>query len=285
MSVSTNTKSLNVKSCSGRASQRDGSALNSTASVRYSAFYLWKAATARSKPVIYCLLLGFFPLWNFLRPRGPKWGLAPPPSPYDRNLEFSSSDSEEEANMEAQLAMNMNRSPSPPLAPPSIKTLEGDYQLIENSDSCAGFIRELRELMFNLDSYGFDNAAVKEKYRNGFVKIFRNSTELLERLRCAEQESYAAIISEVDLTCGIPTKANPFKTVKSKKGNRTTPSPPPERHTKKKLKTDEFDTANKYDGLPIEDPPAAVDNEEGNEDIYQDLSPCPEISQTPANHD
>ncbi|GFX64664.1 RNA-directed DNA polymerase from mobile element jockey [Trichonephila clavipes] len=213
----------------------------------------------------------FFPTWNFSQPRGPKWGLPPPPSPDDRNMDFSSSDSEEE-NMETRLAINMHGSLSPPLAPPSIKTLEDDYQSIENSISCADFIIELQNLIVNLDSYRFDNTVEKEQYHNGLMKIFKNGTELRERLRSAEQERCSAAISKIDMDFGIPSKAKPFTTVKGKKGNRKTPSPPPERHTSKKLKTDDVDTTNRYDGLPVEDPPATVDNDEGNEDVYQDLA-------------
>ncbi|GFV77795.1 RNA-directed DNA polymerase from mobile element jockey [Trichonephila clavipes] len=103
-------------------------------------------------------------------------------------------------------------------------------------------------------------------YYNGLMKVFKNGTELRERLQRAEQDRCDAAISKVDMVYGIPTKTNPFTTVKGKKGNRKTPSPPPERQTSKKLKTDEVDTANRYDALPVEDPPIAIEDDEENED-------------------
>ncbi|GFT26281.1 hypothetical protein TNCV_733061, partial [Trichonephila clavipes] len=105
-----------------------------------------------------------------------------PPSPDDRIMDYSSPGSEQEENMEVQLAINMSRSPSPPPAPPPITTLEEDYQSIENSTSCTDFIEELHKLVESLDSYRFDNFIKKLQYHNSVVKIFKNSVDLRERL-------------------------------------------------------------------------------------------------------
>ncbi|GFX36931.1 hypothetical protein TNCV_1174331 [Trichonephila clavipes] len=89
----------------------------------------------------------------------------------------------------------------------------------------------------------------------------------------SEKERNDAVIRKVDPMYETSTEANPFKTVQNKKGSRITPSPPPNHHSNKKMKTDEIDTANRYDGLPIEDPPATVDVNEENEEVHQDLAP------------
>ncbi|GFT48461.1 hypothetical protein TNCV_3822461 [Trichonephila clavipes] len=180
-------------------------------------------------------------------------------------MDYSSSDTEE--NMETLLASKMNRSPSPPADPPSIKALEGEFQSIENSLSCTDFIIELNSLMDDLDSFRFDSPTSKDDYQNGLSKIIGNTSELMMRLRSAEIERSDAALRKSNRTYEIPSKSNPFTTVKGKKGNRKTPTPPPERQISKKLKTDdEIDTANRYDGLPVEDPPIAIDEENEDED-------------------
>ncbi|GFY31955.1 hypothetical protein TNCV_2620921 [Trichonephila clavipes] len=177
-------------------------------------------------------------------------------------MDYSSSDTEEE-NMETLLASKMNRSPSPSPAPPSIEALEVEYQSIENSASCTEFIIDVKGLMTNLDNYVFVSAVTKDNYYNELLRVFKNSTDLHERLRNAELERLNAAIRTIDLTHGIPSKSNPFTTVKGRKGNRKTPTPPPERQTNKKLKTEEvIDTTNRYDSLPVEDPLIDEENED-----------------------
>ncbi|GFT51199.1 hypothetical protein TNCV_4518771 [Trichonephila clavipes] len=130
--------------------------------------------------------------------------------------------------METLLASKMNVSPSPPPATPSIENLEAEYQSIENSASCTEFIIDIKGLMTSLDNYVFaNNAAEKDRYYTRLMKI--------------------------------------FKKYQGKKGEQENPTPPPERQTNKKLKTDDtIDTANRYDSLPVEDPPIDEENEDGD---------------------
>ncbi|GFS63157.1 RNA-directed DNA polymerase from mobile element jockey [Trichonephila clavipes] len=146
----------------------------------------------------------------------------------DRTMDYSSSDTEEE-NMETLLASKMNRSPSPPADPPSIKALEGEFQSIENSLSCTDFIIELNSLLDDLDSFRFDSPASKDDYQNGCRKL-SVTPQTHDAARSAEIEKEVMLLSEsqAGLTISLP---------------RASLSRP-------------------YDSLPVEDPPIDEENED-----------------------
>ncbi|GFU20970.1 hypothetical protein TNCV_5074021, partial [Trichonephila clavipes] len=70
-----------------------------------------------------------------------------------------------------------------------------------------------------------------------------------------------------------------FKTVKGKKNNKKSPSPPPET-SNKKLRTHEVETTNRLSDLHVEDPPA-TENENRRERLASSL---PKIPKDTTNH-
>ncbi|GFT55664.1 hypothetical protein TNCV_447141, partial [Trichonephila clavipes] len=141
---------------------------------------------------------------------------SPPPSPDDRNMDFSSSDSEEE-QMETLLASKMNVSPSPHLLLLRSRILKRNTRASKTRPAAPNLLSISKGLMTSLDNYVFVNAAEKDRYYTGLMKIFKEEHRIA-RLRSAELDRLNAAIQTIDMNHGIPSKNNPSRQSREEKG-------------------------------------------------------------------
>ncbi|GFX93289.1 hypothetical protein TNCV_4761681 [Trichonephila clavipes] len=133
------------------------------------------------------------------------------------------------------------------------------------------------QLLEKLDNYTFSCEETKMEYKNRLTKLCNEGTELFENLQRLETDHYVDLIKRFQQKTGQTlNQDSSFKTVKGKKNNKKSPSPPPET-SNKKLRTHEVETTNRLSDLHVEDPPATEN--EIDENVSQ--AQAPKFRRTP----